>query len=426
MTEEAYDATASWSGYIYQGKVALYHALKIINEQEKTDQPMDISGLELEIEWEEDFSVKYNNDYISYHQVKAYKAPPPSAFKDAIKGVLSKLSSNVTADAFLHIWEDIQYSDDKRSVANFSELVDRYGVDKQGQSYSPQVVNRFAVYTYNGIPRCGLSSISDLMKDEIIKFYASGHCGEIPRTSSQYEGVRVALYGLLDKFVIYRHTHRKDSSTKSIRFAEIEGLFHVNFEISSDEYISLLTKEYLIQKIFEFCDNTRKCHSIKCDSSCNLMPYICFIESMSPEAVFLFIKERSPHIPDSSLLRHSGVRDALLDMLHKLPFNDFSRHFLDRFKKNYLPTTIDERQDCASQIAKDIICNGNLDSLPVLYEADYLIALEINIDSLAEAAQDLRTVPLEGLNFPERVQDKITKIKNLKITSLESAIKAVK
>lgn len=62
------NAIASWEGYEYQGHVAIYTALK--NMYDLLEKGVEISGFELQVEGEEDFSIRENGKYISLHQVK--------------------------------------------------------------------------------------------------------------------------------------------------------------------------------------------------------------------------------------------------------------------------------------------------------------------------------------------------------------------
>lgn len=69
------DATPSWNGYNYQGKVGLYVCLlNILKEaQAGVDLPAFNAFLEehhIEYEWIEDFAIKKNDNYLSLHQVK--------------------------------------------------------------------------------------------------------------------------------------------------------------------------------------------------------------------------------------------------------------------------------------------------------------------------------------------------------------------
>lgn len=69
------DATPSWNGYNYQGKVGLYVCLEnILSEARKG---VDIPSFEsfinehhIEYEWVEDFAIKKNDTYLTLHQVK--------------------------------------------------------------------------------------------------------------------------------------------------------------------------------------------------------------------------------------------------------------------------------------------------------------------------------------------------------------------
>jgi hypothetical protein len=135
------DATPSWNGYNYQGKVGLYVCLANILKEAQTgvDVPtfdVFLSDHHLEYEWIEDFAIKQNDTYLSLHQVK-HKAD--NQFKDHIdaistilyrkNGVLSdtdifkyfKLRSKVKGDSAL------LKAAIKSEIANH-KLIDRNGL----------------------------------------------------------------------------------------------------------------------------------------------------------------------------------------------------------------------------------------------------------------------------------------------------------
>lgn len=58
-----HSAISTWSGFVYQGKVALYHCLKLINA--------DDSGFELQLDSTDDFAIYKGDKLISAYQVKA-------------------------------------------------------------------------------------------------------------------------------------------------------------------------------------------------------------------------------------------------------------------------------------------------------------------------------------------------------------------
>ncbi|KFX60411.1 hypothetical protein FDC50_15260 [Clostridium botulinum] len=75
------DATCTWSGYIYQGDIAIYLALNKIVEKIKCNKDNfreEIDKYYLELEWSEDVAIKHINEggsevYDSIHQVKCEK-----------------------------------------------------------------------------------------------------------------------------------------------------------------------------------------------------------------------------------------------------------------------------------------------------------------------------------------------------------------
>ena len=92
MANEKYihDATPTWNGFNYQGKVGLYVALKKLNDVYKKDKSTDFSKFSLEFEWFEDFAIKYDNKYLSIHQVKAKQSKQKSDYKTLISDLLKK------------------------------------------------------------------------------------------------------------------------------------------------------------------------------------------------------------------------------------------------------------------------------------------------------------------------------------------------
>lgn len=72
-----HSAISTWSGFVYQGKVALYHCLKLINE--------GYSGFELQLDSTDDFAIYKDGKLISAHQVKAKIGDYRSNYKEALE-----------------------------------------------------------------------------------------------------------------------------------------------------------------------------------------------------------------------------------------------------------------------------------------------------------------------------------------------------
>lgn len=91
-------ALIPWESYDYQGHVALYVTLKKIYELISSSEPL--TGYELQIEGEEDFSLLKDSKYISLHQVKAGAVNLKN--KDKFTFII-ELLENDKADGFFHI-----------------------------------------------------------------------------------------------------------------------------------------------------------------------------------------------------------------------------------------------------------------------------------------------------------------------------------
>ncbi|PWS33212.1 ABC-three component system protein [Pedobacter paludis] len=99
-------AIPTWSGFIYQGRVALYHILKQLNI--KTEN--EINELVLQIDSIEDFTILKSiatggHTPISMHQVKAVKSALYSTYKEDFEQLEEKWTAIglQTVEAFFHL-----------------------------------------------------------------------------------------------------------------------------------------------------------------------------------------------------------------------------------------------------------------------------------------------------------------------------------
>lgn len=108
-----YDASSSWSGFNYQGKVAIYYVLKKINEA-----PLDTNFLnyKLLLEATEDFEIIHNGISISYHQVKAYNSQSFSKYSNALISLLLELYKSTEVKGYIHTWLNINFKSKHTSL----------------------------------------------------------------------------------------------------------------------------------------------------------------------------------------------------------------------------------------------------------------------------------------------------------------------
>lgn len=101
----AYDASPSWSGFNYQGKVALFHALFLINEELLVNPKFDFAGHLLILENTEDFEIQINGKNTTIHQVKAYQNSDFSSYKNALFGLILELEKDQSSLGYIHTWK---------------------------------------------------------------------------------------------------------------------------------------------------------------------------------------------------------------------------------------------------------------------------------------------------------------------------------
>lgn len=113
-----HDAVPTWSGFLYQGRIAVYLAVRKINELREAGNESEIKKYALQMEKCEDIAVVYmdgnNKKYHSIHQVKNEKGCKLASYKDPLiqlmleKGFCRKNNYGTPA-AYLHISKEINY-----------------------------------------------------------------------------------------------------------------------------------------------------------------------------------------------------------------------------------------------------------------------------------------------------------------------------
>lgn len=121
-------AIPSWSGYQYQGQIAIITMLiQLVKLKGKISQ---IENYEIAVEDIEDFSIYNEGKLESIHQVKAEKKNTVAAYGEALYYMASELEKRGTTDvvAYLHTSEEIRCTDWKSEVIR---VVDKFVPEKQ-------------------------------------------------------------------------------------------------------------------------------------------------------------------------------------------------------------------------------------------------------------------------------------------------------
>ncbi len=130
-------AVSSWSGFVYQGKVAVYHCLKLLSEDPATED------FELQLDSTDDFAIYDGISVVSAHQVKAKTSPYRSSYLDALeKSAIIEHDRTISTKRWFHVSVEID---------NQSEYIHGNGV-------------KVEFYTYGTNNFCLLSEIESKVK----------------------------------------------------------------------------------------------------------------------------------------------------------------------------------------------------------------------------------------------------------------------
>jgi hypothetical protein len=426
VPKDAYDATPSWSGYTYQGKLALLHSLKVIIKLIDNDLSTELKDHAVEIEWEEDFAIKKGKTYLSLHQVKAHKTSSPSKYKKALKYLLAKTKDHADALFYLHVWREIKYTDKITDFESMKTTFNNAGCDAQ-------TLLSVKLYDYDGIKYCDLDKVDQYIYKELESYYDNPKAGSNKATSQQIDQALITLYGLIDKHVMFRHKNQGSrKQAKEIPFSEIINVINRNYEEPSDDYIYLKTKLFILNMASQFCDNTMLCKRTDCEDICGLKSMVVEIESMDPHDLFSFLANRSPDefvnnsglgLDDYQAVCDSvGVKNTLLKAIYELPLENYSNGlYINSDRISYLPTTLHE-SDNAAEIAKNILTNPSIFSIMSLFNFDKFISKDVLINDLEAMASGIRSWDPDVIkNLIENHGDKINKIKKVQVLPLEAA-----
>ncbi|MED1662766.1 ABC-three component system protein [Brevibacillus laterosporus] len=455
-----HSAIPSWSGYQYQGKVALNVVLDYMMRISREEY----DSYSLELEWYEDFCILNGDTYVSIHQVKSYKAKGLSEYKEAIWNLLGKTLLKSCEYCYLHSSTDLDTEEAiKKGLLNLEPppMPKPPKDPSKGpkiKTYSPrhyydqvmaanayeELFSKFSSYSYTCSKRyCPLHELEDEIKQKIKSYY--DHKGK-PYTVAQIEAVYHYLLGEVDRHITRRHNDEQNDDDNEIdfvpdriRFTEIFRVLENNWEKPSDEYVILRLRN-MFHSIWDSV--SIDLHQITIDEGTlerqddirKVEEYVSTLSTLSNTDFFTFCQIVTPNIyipkADEDAFRNLIPEDGIGTLLYA--FYEIKRE-LDvinyRYvKKNqsintsYLPTTLKlisnrykSDDSIKSNIASSILSNAAIRNQ--LYEIEVMITDNINAKSLEEATMKFTVIETDDGN----PNDKVTKIKKIRMIDIDNA-----
>jgi hypothetical protein len=401
-------AIPTWSGFVYQGKVAICHVLKLIEEND------DISNYCLQLDSLDDFAILRNSVVNSIHQVKALKAVNYSSYEDAFIELVRKTNSYNCSQSFFHI-------------AN--QIIDKTLAEIE------TIHHPLKIYPYNSSSYCHVDAIDGMIEQKIKDLMIKIHQDNPSKCSLDYVyKVRIYLDQIVLKQILKIHkiihenlmSDRKASFTQTIPFSEFHEILldDLNQRKLGDEYYFYVLLNDLHAYYQEYCMD--KCNELTEDDLKKLSNYMLIIENLTKDNIVKFICNIMPHRKVSfatlrdykdNTFNAREIKRAFLEILHKLKKSNFnSKNFFEWISgnKSYVPTTINDGGSQSEDICLDIVKNGLNTDIEILFESDFFITTDINIASI------VANVPNAIRNNAED-NDRINNWKKVSLISLDNA-----
>lgn len=409
-------AISSWSGYMYQGKIAIFHVLKLLMTLN------DVSNYELRLDCEEDFDILKNDAIVSLHQVKGKGSKYFSGYETAFEDIRTK--NNISEKLFFHLSH---------------KIINKTIVDIEND-YSPVKVYKYSEDKYY----CTLDEIDPLLK-LLIKDYLVKNNSEAYRQLDSYiDQIKQKLDDLVISKILEIHSRNMKKEGKvydlakiyTIPFSEFsEIILSQNIEnwVNSEEYIVSISKYNFNKYLYEYL-NLFTTH-IDTESEVRLRKYIVYISEYSIDKMKIFYSLLIPHrkvcfdrLKDfiSNSIQSDDFKYAFFKILGEINrdlYMDKEYLYWLNEMNVYSPTAINksgENQmiETCMEIYNNIIDND----LEVGYECQNLITTELDVDSIVSIVNNINHIENDEVShYNEKDQDRLSRWKNVSLVSLNKA-----
>jgi len=412
-----HSAISTWSGFVYQGKVAIYHSIRLLIEEKKAiDYFLQLDSLE-------DFAITDKDRIISLHQVKAKSSDYYSTYKEDFIKLIARKVSFPAEQIFFHL-----------AVEN-----------EKGSAYIEIIHSPLLIYRYhNGLPFCELTDIDKHINCLISRWLLLK--GKPEQNNIQtIELIRNCLEEKILKQVIEIHAA---NHTGAVTINE--GAFYLTIPLreiieildrdmanwaTSEAYYCHLLRSDLNLYFQEFLLELESDGPLEEITKKHLSKYLVHMSNLDTEHLVKFIKTILPHrivkfetIADYKNvgIREDEFKDALFRALSEITkeaeMGPNNINWTTPLSEKLVPTlinasgssTIQTKRIC-SQIHKNVVQTD----LEVAFENQRMITSELDVSSIFEQQNHFMQ------NLPEAYEhdedQRITNWRTVSLISIETA-----
>jgi len=313
-----HDATPSWNGFNYQGKVGIYVCLKIISnkmiEESLEGNALDefLNSYAIQYEWIEDFSILENDQYISHHQVKHKSSTSFSTHIEALVTILSRSQKMLsTSDLAKYLSLDSQKIDVKMSELKLLKALNEDGslnnewrsLDNIEQSEFYTCLDEFDQFSSNAFDKAK------------IYFHTSENVSPPQKDISTYEEIPV---------------HLKSELKDKLTLQDLEDLNIFIGDKQASPFKLVLSDVQLEDELKELIDGLlSKLH--------DQATYRYFTDNDQKIYLSALLRELDSHISERHLFIHKDkidrIKNSVLEERPKITFNSFVNILKKVFKE---------------------------------------------------------------------------------------------
>jgi len=409
-------AIASWSGFVYQGKVAIYQAIRSLIDDSNSSRYL------LKVEHLDDFAIFDENEIAkSIHQVKANQSPYRSSYSSALTQAanINAYNCNKNTKRYFHV---------SVKIDDFSDHT--------------EIGTKVCFYEYH-TENCFVApdEINTLIKEKINEFLLSKGLHSTPQLVDYKLG---KLNSLVADRINYAHAINQKSKLTQYESADSNPIYFE--EILSclfEEVINLSDKVHLLEifrsKFIEVIDEFLKHIESKMEAIAEnvLIDFTCCRKLIAGLDLNLLEKLYYSLDPKRSAVEPSGSGSGFfsyLNIIYELPTFFVSQnipHYISREFGKYIPSSLELRGVSKNVALNKIIENVesirmNSALLEVLFEFDNLIVdinkSEFNLIEpfISQGKITHNGESMEGFNS-QSADYKIMKAKSIRFVSIGKA-----
>lgn len=421
-----HSAISSYSGFIYQGKVALLHCLKLIS-----DSGRSIENYQLQIDSLDDFAILNGSSVVSLHQVKAKRAHLFSSYEEDFDKQKAKLVHCNGQEAYFHVSQPIAAlpSTFSANYPNTEMYVYKHDDDSEKEYCRLENINScIEVKLKEALDF--LNAESYKLEDEYVKLKRI-YLEEIVCTQVILIHSEIQELGVSQNTAAYR---------KTITFNRLIEALTEDIEerlLENDKYWAYLLKCEYGECLHDFCLRNNRLTESELNT---LAHFTSHINSLDSNGILSFSSSVVPHKnkanSDFSIINFkNGTFDRddlkagyfkLLSVINSTDVikseNDCRLHWSVNERKLH-PTAIYRSVDDAEDVCRDIL-DASLEAKEhVFFERDCLINQYIDSDNIFTNSLDSRqrTYDLEGEYQEGLPQNIVYNFKKISLISIQKA-----